>query len=136
MLALLHVPLQMLTHQVQDDLAASGYSDLGPAHFNVLPHLRPRGSRLTDLAQRAQISKQAMNYLIDHLERQGYVERVADPGDGRARVVCLTERGRELSQATWRSLDQIQTKLADRLGKSEIHHLRRLLLELSRALQG
>jgi DNA-binding MarR family transcriptional regulator len=135
LLALLHVPYQAIIQQVQEDLAASGYSDLGPVHFSVLPHLRPGGGRLVDVAQAAQVSKQSMNYLIDHLEARGYVERIPDPLDGRAKIIRLAHRGRELSRATQKSLQRVQAQLSRLLGDSEMRHLRELLLALSRALK-
>ena len=135
LLALLHVPYQLIIEQVQDDLAASGYSDLGPVHFNVLPHLRPGGSRLVEVAEAAHASKQSMNYLIDHLEERGYVERIPDPLDGRAKIIRLTRRGRELNGATHKSLRKIQARLSRRLGESETRQLRELLLGAFRALK-
>ena len=134
-LALLHVPQQAIIRRVQADLAAAGYDDLGPAHFNVLPYLRPGGSRLTQLAASAQVSKQLMNHLVDHLEQCGYLERCPDPIDGRAKVIRLTARGRQLSLATNRSLRKIQATVARRLGESELDYLRRLLLGLAAALR-
>lgn len=134
-LALLHAPYQAIIQQVQADLAADGYADLGPVHFNVLPHLRPGGSRLVEVAQAAQASKQSMKYLIDHLEARGYVERVPDPGDGRAKIIRLTRRGRELNEATRKSLGQLQVRLTQRLGETEARQLRELLLALLSALK-
>jgi DNA-binding MarR family transcriptional regulator len=134
LLALLHVPYQALIRDVQADLAQAGYTDLGPVHFNVLPHLRPHGSRLVDLAQATHVSKQAMNHLVDHLEGRGYLERVPDPADGRAKLIRLTPRGRELNEATRRSLRRVHGRLARRLGDEELQSLRDLLLRLLVAL--
>jgi DNA-binding MarR family transcriptional regulator len=134
-LALLHAPAQAIIRQVQADLAAAGYNDLSPVHFNVLPYLRPGGSRLTRLAEAAQASKQLMNHLVDHLERRGYVERIPDPVDGRAKLIRLTGRGRQLSLATQKSLRKVQARAARRLGQSELVQLRNLLLGLAAALR-
>jgi DNA-binding MarR family transcriptional regulator len=134
-LALLHVPYQAVIQQVQEDLAAAGYSDLGPVHFNVLPYLRPGGSRLVDVALAAQVSKQSMNYLIDHLEARGYVERIPDPLDGRAKIIRLTHRGRELNGATQKSLRKVESRMSQRLGDAEMRKLRELLLAAFRALK-
>jgi len=65
----------------------------GPAHTAVFQHIEADGSRLTDLAERAQITKQSMGYLVDYLEERDYLERHADPSDRRATIICLTDRG-------------------------------------------
>jgi DNA-binding MarR family transcriptional regulator len=75
---------------------ARGHAGLQPAHQAVLTHLRVSGTRLTELAQRASMSKQAMGQLVDEVERLGYVERVSDPTDGRAKIVRFTPAGLEL----------------------------------------
>lgn len=66
--------------------AATGV-DVRPAHTSLLPHLDHEGVRLTELARRTGVTKQAIGPLIDDLERWGAVERVTDPSDGRAKLV-------------------------------------------------
>src|SRR6266700_5494044 len=90
---LLRDPVQEVIRRVSVGLADAGFDDLRPAHTAVFQHIEAGGSRLTDLAERAQITKQSMGYLIDHLEERGYLERRPDPTDRRAALVCLTERG-------------------------------------------
>ena len=58
-------------------------------------NIEPDGSRLTDLAERAHMTKQSVGEVTTELERRGYLERVPDPGDGRAKIIRLTERGRD-----------------------------------------
>jgi len=77
-------------------LHAAGYSDVTAAHHGVFENLDPGGTRLTELAARAGIAHQSMSELVSVLERRGYLERRADPADGRARIVCLTGKGRQL----------------------------------------
>src|SRR5438132_8204940 len=97
--ALLRGPARAIVDRIARDLPAAGFTDLRPAHFVVFQHIQPTGSRLTELAELAQITKQSMGYLVDDLEQRGYVERVPDPRDGRARPVRLTARGWELDHA-------------------------------------
>src|SRR5947209_13482354 len=78
---LLRDPVQEIVRRVGSGLAASGFDDLRPAHTAVFQHIAGGGSRLTDLAERAQITKQSMGYLVDYLEDRGYLERRADPTD-------------------------------------------------------
>jgi DNA-binding MarR family transcriptional regulator len=73
-----------------------GYADVVPAFHAVFENIDPGGTRLTDLARRADMTHQSMSELVGVLERRGYVERRSDPADGRARLVCLTWLGAEL----------------------------------------
>src|SRR5690349_14644863 len=70
--------------------------------------LRREGDRIVELAKRAQMTKQAVGYLISYLERHGYVERVPDPTDGRAQIVRRTERGWAFQRAAGRVVQEIQ----------------------------
>src|SRR5438270_7665150 len=90
---LLRDPFQEVVRRVSVGLAEAGFDDLRQAHTAVFQHIAPDGSRLTDLAERAQITKQSMGYLVDYLEQRGYLERRPDPSDRRAALVCLTDRG-------------------------------------------
>jgi DNA-binding MarR family transcriptional regulator len=134
-LALLDFPRQTIVKQVQRALFSAGYSDLSPAHFNLFPHLSTAGRRLTSLAEAHQVTKQSMGYLIDYLEERGYVERVPDPADRRARLVRLTSRGRELSRITGGILRQIESRSARRLGEPRMLQLRELLRSFSTTLR-
>lgn len=67
---------------------------LRTAHTNLLPHLDLDGTRLTDLAARLEVSKQAAGQLIDELVEMGFVERAPDPTDARAKLVKLSAAGR------------------------------------------
>src|SRR5215207_7111589 len=73
--------------RVFDELSAAGFDDITPAQARVFQRIAPGGSRLTDLAAQAGIMKQSAGFLVDQLERTGYVERVPDPADRRARLV-------------------------------------------------
>ena len=85
--------------RVHAALRASGFGDLTAAQTKLAQRLDPEGIRVTDLAERAGITKQTAGALVDELERNGYVERTADPADARARLVTLSGRGRELCAA-------------------------------------
>src|ERR1700747_2154635 len=79
--------------RVTAGLDDAGFGDIRPAHTAVFQHIEADGSRLTDLAERAQITKQSMGYLVDYLADRGYLEPRPDTGDGRAALICLTDRG-------------------------------------------
>jgi len=87
-------------------LARRGYGDIRAAH-GVVFELVGDGARVTDMAKRAGVTKQAIGQLVSHLEAAGYVTRVPDPTDARARVVCLTERGRQAAAAAMDVLSEL-----------------------------
>jgi DNA-binding MarR family transcriptional regulator len=113
--------LLRMAHEATQDLlyqhvADAGYGDLRPAHFRLLRFPGIDGTRPTDLAQRLETSKQAVNPLLNDLEAWGYVERLPDPDDGRGRVVALTSRGHELMWSIRRRHAEIERDLAAQLG--------------------
>ena len=86
------------------------------------------------LAERAQMTKQSMAELVAHLERLGYVERVPDPSDGRAKLVRATARGRRLYVIARDVVAELEAAWTERLGKAKMRQLRELLEELNAAL--
>jgi DNA-binding MarR family transcriptional regulator len=74
-------------------LAESGHHEITQSHINATRHLDVEGTRLTEMAQRAAMTKQSMSELVEQLEEKGLVTRRADPLDGRARLVCFTPAG-------------------------------------------
>src|SRR6476659_2167745 len=92
--ALLRVPAQAIQRRIIRELNASGFDELRQPHMAVLQFPGPEGVRPGLLAERAGISKQAMNQLLRSLEDLGYLARSNAPGEARGRVVHLTPRGR------------------------------------------
>ena len=100
------------------------YSDIRITHGCVFGNIEPDGSRLTDLAERAHMTKQSVGEVATELEQRGYLERVPDPTDGRAKIIRLTERGRE-AQALGRGIiDEIEAEWAERFGAERVAALR------------
>jgi DNA-binding MarR family transcriptional regulator len=108
-------------------LAASPYHDIRPAHGCVFGHIDPNGSRLTDLADRAHMTKQSVGEVTTDLEQRGYVQRVPDPSDGRAKIIRLTVRGNEAQALGWDLIDEIEREWAERFGAERIAALRETL---------
>ena len=108
-----------MERQLYEGLAAAGFEDVRPAHYAVFRFLRPEGSRVTELAEEARMTKQSMGELVAYLERRGYVERLPDPRDGRARIVVWTEAGRRWTEAAAERLGEIEDALAERVGGQE-----------------
>jgi DNA-binding MarR family transcriptional regulator len=134
--ALLRVPYQAVIDRVTRRLRAE-YPDLRPAHlivFQTLDH-PPDGTRLTAIAERAQVTPQSMGELVDALERGGYVERIPDPADRRAKLIRYTERGWAAHNRGGEIVLDIQHEWAERLGGEKLDHLLALLRELHDSLQ-
>ncbi|MEJ2667819.1 MAG: MarR family transcriptional regulator, partial [Deinococcales bacterium] len=91
--ALLRVPSQAIHRRIISELNAAGFEDIRLPHMAVLQFPGPDGARPIELAERAGISKQAMNQLLRSLEGVGYIDRTDAPQHGRARIVRLTDRG-------------------------------------------
>jgi DNA-binding MarR family transcriptional regulator len=127
---LLRDPYQEVVRRVSAGLADAGFDDIRPAHTVVFQHIEAGGSRLTDLAERAQITKQSMGYLVDYLEQRGYLERRPDPSDRRAALISLTDRGWEQVRAALRIIAAIEEEWAGRLGQPRMEQLRELLGDL------
>jgi DNA-binding MarR family transcriptional regulator len=125
--ALLRIPFQAIVTRIDEGLRARGFSDLRPAHFVIFQQIRPEGSRITELAERAQITKQSMGALVDYVEARGYIERLPDPEDGRAKIVRLTPKGRELEAAARAILSQIEVEWAQQIGKDRMQALKQAL---------
>src|SRR5436305_11748425 len=119
-----------VVRRVSVGLADAGFDDLRPAHTAVFQHIESGGSRLTELAERAQITKQSMGYLVDYLEQRGYLERRPDPSDRRAVLISLTDRGWEQVRAALKIIGTIEEELGSRLGEPRMQQLRELLGDL------
>jgi DNA-binding MarR family transcriptional regulator len=127
---LLYIPYRAMEARVFAALADAGFDDFTPAQARVFQRIAPDGSRLTDLAEQAQITKQSAGFLVDQLERAGYVERVADPSDARARLVRVAERGAKAVPVAASIVAGIEHEWAAHLGRQRMGQLRQLLTRL------
>ena len=128
--ALLWLPADEVRRRVQAVYETSGFTDVRPAHHPVFGLLSPDGDRVVDLAERAQTTKQAMGYLVAYLEERGYLERVPDPNDGRAKIVRRTVKGWEVNRAAGRAVRELQAEWAEQLGEDRMEQLILLLRDL------
>jgi len=116
--------------RVFEALAAAGFDDFTPAQARVFQRIAPEGSRLTDLAEQAQIAKQSAGFLVDQLERAGYVERVPDPTDARARLVRVAARGAKAIPLAAAAVAEVEAEWAAYLGARRMSQLRGILTQL------
>jgi DNA-binding MarR family transcriptional regulator len=106
-------------------MADAGFPDVRESHGCVFGYIdAERGSRLTELAERSRLTKQAVGEAATDLERLGYLERVPDPADGRAKIIRLTERGQDAWQTTRRLLAEVEGEWAERLGEDLVAGMR------------
>lgn len=101
---------------VQEALAQEGFSELRPGHHVVLRHIGHDGERPVVIAERAQVSRQAIAKVIDDLERIGIVRRDPDPTDGRGVIVRLTDRGQSGLAVGRQAMQAIEAQLVADLG--------------------
>jgi DNA-binding MarR family transcriptional regulator len=106
----------------QDELYArleqAGHGALTRLHGAVIAHLDEDGTRLTELARRSGRHKQIVGRIVDELEALGYVERLPEPGDRRAKRVVPTDRGRDVIGVSDEIIDDIERRLSGQLGKA------------------
>jgi DNA-binding MarR family transcriptional regulator len=117
-----------------DERALERINELGPkiqlrpAHTSLLPHIDQQGTRLTELARRLGVTKQAVGQLVDDLVQMGALERIDDPADGRAKLVCFTRAGVEAIHHGLAVLRQIEQELEQVLGQRRMRQLHQSLL--------
>jgi len=120
-----------LTETLHERLPGAGFPDIRPPHCQVLRGIEPGGSRLTDLAAAARMTKQSMGALVDHLEAAGYVERIQDREDARVKAIQLTPQGRQAAQAIADIGTQIETEWARKIGGTRLEQLRKALAAIT-----
>jgi DNA-binding MarR family transcriptional regulator len=131
---LLREPFLALTEHIHARLAERGHPEIRPAHGTVFQFLDDDGTRVSVLAERAQMTKQSMAELVLHLERHGYVERVPDPGDRRAKLVRATRRGRDVFPYAIQAIAEVEEHWTEVLGERDMQRLRGLLERLNAAI--
>ena len=97
-------------------MARSGVGWYGEARAGLIAHLDPGGTRQADLAKRARITRQAVQQLLDDLERDGIVERSPDPGDARSKIIRFTAKGAAILRLANRVKRRIDGDCRRRLG--------------------
>src|ERR1700691_6038581 len=126
----LFIPYRYTEDRIFRALQDAGFDDWSLAQCRVFQRIAPDGSRLTDLAEQAQISKQSAGVLVDQLERLGYVRRVLDPTDGRARLIVIEERGRRGAEGAMATSTEILAEWTAFLGTRNFTLLHQILDQL------
>jgi DNA-binding MarR family transcriptional regulator len=127
---LLFIPYRALENRVFRAFAEAGFGDFTTAQARVFQRIGPNGSRLTELAEAAQITKQTAGFIVDQLERAGYVERTPDPSDARARLVRITDRGAATIPIGAKVIKEIEAEWTAHIGTRRMAQLRDALTRL------
>jgi DNA-binding MarR family transcriptional regulator len=117
-------------HRVMQRIAEVGAGDITLAQARLLQRLAPEPMRLTDLADQAGVTKQTAGGLVDQLEAAGYLRRVPDPSDGRARLVTLSDYAVELCEVAAREVEVIESEWREYLGDKQFDAMRAALIAL------
>ena len=128
--ALLRVPAQAIHRRIINELNGAGFKEVRVPHMAVLQFPGPDGVRPGTLAERAGMSKQAMNQLLRSLEGLGYIARSDVPDEGRARIIRLTKRGRAAYAKVHDILRDIEREWSAELGPKLFAQLKELLFRV------
>jgi DNA-binding MarR family transcriptional regulator len=130
LVALLESVKEDLLEEMYRRVAAAGYPGLRPSHGCVFRYLDVDGSRLSELAESSGMTKQAFGEHVANVEALGYVERVPDPQDGRAKLVVPTPRGREALILGRQVFADLEREWAEAIGTERVAELRKTLQEI------
>jgi len=128
--ALLSIPSFDLSARVHHRLHSRGFREVTDSNSTVMKLLGPEGDRITELANKAGVTKQSMGYLVEQLETAGYVERVDDPIDARAVIIRRTKKGWAYTRAAAEEVAKLQEEWTQLLGRAKMKELKSLLAEL------
>jgi len=129
--AMMRLIWQSVWRQIFSGVVAAGYQDVNPAHVGLFRYPGLDGQRPSELADQLQITKQSVNDLLGHLEARGYLAREPDPNDGRARVVRLTPKGRQLQGIIHGQAQAAEHDIENALGAPRYTQLQQALEDLT-----
>jgi DNA-binding MarR family transcriptional regulator len=122
-----------ISSELYDRLHGLGFADIRPAHGCVFSNIDEQGARLTGLAERSGLTKQSVGEAVADLEQLGFVERVPDPEDGRAKIIRLTPHGADALAAAARIFEDIEERFAGEVGRERFDEFRETLARLNYA---
>jgi DNA-binding MarR family transcriptional regulator len=127
---LCYYPARAMEARVVAAVAEAGFDDLTVAQGRVFARIGPHGTRVTDIAEQSGVTKQTAAFLVDQLERGGYVQRVPDPTDARARLVRIAPRGAAAVEVARATEAAVEAEWTAYLGPRATAQLRRALTRL------
>jgi len=127
---LLSLAFDAMIAEFREEVEKSEFEDIRQAHACVFRYVKDSGLRLTDIAELTNMTKQSVGEVVDDLAERGYVERIPDPDDGRAKLICLTQKGKEAQEFGYDTFAAIEDRWAERFGEERIAGLREILEEI------
>ena len=128
--AYLRILWDELRSNMEAELKENGFEDISPSHGWIFHNTKEEGSRITELAAIAKITKQSMSALVAQLEKTGYVKKRPDPTDKRAWLLLLTAKGKKVKEAGQEINFLFEKKWEQKLGKKDYAVFRQLLMKL------
>lgn len=122
-----------IRRRLMNKLIERGHLGLKMSFSAVLSHLGFAETRLVDIAERAGMTKQAVGQIADEIERLGYIRRVPDRNDGRAKNLVFTERGEQLIAYSLLAMEEVEQELMAELGEAEFQQFKAAIERLSSA---
>lgn len=122
--------------RLRDRLLAQGYQGLKLSFSTVMSNMTFTGTRLVDIAEKIGMTKQAVGQIANEIEQLGYIERIPDPHDGRAKNLVFTELGKRLLQDSISGVEEVEKQYAELIGDEKAQQLQALLKELNEKLTG
>src|SRR5215467_8802561 len=128
--------LEQVTRRLHADLGAQedlrDFPELRGSHRRLLQMIPPPGTRITDLALLAGMTKQALGEFVDWLEQAGFVASGRDPADGRVRLVTRTERGDAAAEAATLAIAAVEREWRKEVGAETFDTMKQALRQLGR----
>ena len=128
--AYLRILWDELRYNMEHQLNEKGFSDVSPSHGWIFHNTKEEGSRITELAAIAKITKQSMSALVAQLESAGYVKKKMDPTDKRAWLLVLTPKGKKVKETGQEINYVFEKSWEEKLGKKDYNQFRQLLIRL------
>jgi DNA-binding MarR family transcriptional regulator len=129
--ALMEVVHEAFFREFREELVEAGYAEIRPTHGCVFRFLHDEGLRLTNLAGLANMTKQSVGEIVDNLVELGYVERIPDPDDKRAKLIRLTAKGEQAQGVGLEIFTRIEARWAERFGAERMDGMRVLLEDIA-----
>lgn len=127
---LCYLAYRAMEARVYDAVVAAGFDDVTLAQARLAARIGPHGTRVSDLAEQARVTKQTASFLVDQMEKAGYVERVPDPTDARARLVRMSPKGEAVVRVARATEAEVEAEWTAHLGKRATDQLRQTLTNL------
>lgn len=128
--AYLRILWDELRFNMESQLKEKGFENVSPSHGWIFHNIKEEGSRITELASLAKITKQSMSALVAQLEAGGFVQKKIDKSDKRAWLLILTPKGKKVKEAGHEINFHFEKKWEQKLGKKDYNQFRRFLIKL------